>query len=237
MRHRKAGRKLGRNSSHRKAMFRNMVTSLLRHDQIRTTLPKAKELRQWVEPVITLASKHAWSGYEGLASELTATLNSLESVCTSDEAKAAYQAVQQSNAKVSARFPSGLGRLSKVLQEMGDEVSEQRTVVLRSREAQMARQHALSQARSTVADSEVLEKLFGELAELFKERKGGYTRVIRAGHREGDNADMAYICLVLEALSATDTPEEVKQAEDTSETVEETAEDNAEETAEDEAAE
>lgn len=57
MRHRKSGRKFGRNSSHRKAMFRNMVTSLLRYEQIRTTEAKAKELRGYVERVITLGSR------------------------------------------------------------------------------------------------------------------------------------------------------------------------------------
>lgn len=56
MRHRKSGRKLNRNASHRKAMFKNMAVSLLRHEQIRTTVPKAKELRKVVEPLITLAS-------------------------------------------------------------------------------------------------------------------------------------------------------------------------------------
>lgn len=55
MRHRKSGKQLNRNSSHRKAMFRNMAASLLRHEQIRTTVPKAKELRRVVEPLITLA--------------------------------------------------------------------------------------------------------------------------------------------------------------------------------------
>ena len=55
MRHRKSGRRLGRNSSHRKAMYRNMATSILKHETIRTTLPKAKELRRVVEPLITLA--------------------------------------------------------------------------------------------------------------------------------------------------------------------------------------
>ena len=55
MRHLKSGRKLNRNSSHRKAMFRNMATSLLEHEVIRTTVPKAKELRGVVEPLITLA--------------------------------------------------------------------------------------------------------------------------------------------------------------------------------------
>ncbi len=55
MRHRKSGRQLGRNSSHRKAMFKNMATSLIRHELIRTTVPKAKELRRIVEPMITRA--------------------------------------------------------------------------------------------------------------------------------------------------------------------------------------
>ena len=57
MRHRKSGRKLNRNSSHRKAMFRNMSASLLEHEVIRTTLPKAKELRRKAEPLITLAKE------------------------------------------------------------------------------------------------------------------------------------------------------------------------------------
>ena len=57
MRHRKSGRRLGRNSSHRKAMFRNMATSMLLHETIKTTLPKAKELRRVVEPLITLAKE------------------------------------------------------------------------------------------------------------------------------------------------------------------------------------
>ena len=55
MRHRKSGRKLNRNSSHRQAMFKNMAVSLMRHEMIRTTLPKAKELRRVVEPLITLS--------------------------------------------------------------------------------------------------------------------------------------------------------------------------------------
>ena len=57
MRHRQSGRQLNRNSSHRTAMFRNMSASLLRHEIIRTTLPKAKELRRVVEPMITVAKK------------------------------------------------------------------------------------------------------------------------------------------------------------------------------------
>lgn len=57
MRHRKSGRKLNRNSSHRQAMFRNMATSLVEHESIKTTLPKAKELRRVVEPLVTIAKQ------------------------------------------------------------------------------------------------------------------------------------------------------------------------------------
>ena len=57
MRHRHSGRQLNRNSSHRKAMFRNMAVSLVEHELIKTTLPKAKELRSYAEPLITLAKK------------------------------------------------------------------------------------------------------------------------------------------------------------------------------------
>lgn len=57
MRHRHSGRQLNRNASHRKAMFKNMAASLLRHEQIKTTVPKAKELRKVIEPLITLAGK------------------------------------------------------------------------------------------------------------------------------------------------------------------------------------
>lgn len=57
MRHRKSGRQLNRNSSHRQAMFRNMMVSLLTHEQIKTTVPKAKELRRFIEPLVTLAKE------------------------------------------------------------------------------------------------------------------------------------------------------------------------------------
>ncbi len=62
MRHRKTGRHLNRTSSHRTAMFRNMMTSLLQHELIHTTLPKAKELRRFIEPLITLAKKDSVAG-------------------------------------------------------------------------------------------------------------------------------------------------------------------------------
>ena len=116
MRHLKVGRKFGRTSAHRKALFRNMVTALIDRERIRTTLAKAKELRGKVEKTITLGKK--------------GTLH--------------------------------------------------------------ARRHALK----LVADRSVLKKIFGPLAERYANRPGGYTRVIKLGHRLGDDAPMAFIELV-----------------------------------------
>ena len=116
MRHRKQGRKLNRTQSHRKAMFMNMSVSLLTHEQIVTTLPKAKELRAVVDKLITLGKR-------------------------------------------------------------GD-------------------LHARRQAVSQLQNNEVVQKLFSTLAERYKERPGGYTRVLKAGFRYGDNAPMAVIELV-----------------------------------------
>lgn len=116
MRHRLGLRKLNRTSSHRLAMLRNMTNSLLRHEVITTTLPKAKELRPVVERLITLGKR------------------------------------------------GGL--------------------------------HARRQALSVLRDTELTQKLFGALAERYAARKGGYTRVLKAGNRYGDMATMAVIELV-----------------------------------------
>mgnify|MGYP000518830805 CR=1 FL=1 len=118
MRHRKAGRKLNKTSSHRKAMFANMASALLKHEQIITTLPKAKELAPIVERIITLGKR---------------------------------------------------GSLH-------------------------ARRQAVS--KLPVSDKEVVKKLFDTLAERYKERNGGYTRVLKAGFRYGDSAPIAVIELV-----------------------------------------
>ncbi|HIL94062.1 MAG TPA: 50S ribosomal protein L17 [Cycloclasticus sp.] len=116
MRHRKSGRQLNRNSSHRKAMFQNMANSLIDHELIRTTLPKAKELRRFVEPLIT-ASKT-------------------------------------------------------------DSVAKRRLVFARLR------------------DRDSVTKLFNNLASRYKERPGGYLRILKCGFRTGDTAPMAYVELV-----------------------------------------
>ena len=116
MRHRIGARKLNRTSSHRKAMFSNMAVSLLIHEQIKTTLPKAKELRRIADKMITLGKR---------------------------------------------------GPL-----------------------------HTRRQAFSYLRDDAALSKLFGTLAERYKDRSGGYTRVLKAGFRYGDNAPVAVIELV-----------------------------------------
>ncbi len=116
MRHAKSGRKLNRTASHRKAMFANMAVALIKHEQIKTTLPKAKDLRSVVDRLITLGKR-------------------------------------------------------------GD-------------------LHARRQALSVLRDSTIAAKLFKELAERYKDRPGGYTRVLKAGFRYGDMAPMAVIELV-----------------------------------------
>ena len=116
MRHMKSGRKLNRTSSHREAMFKNMASSLFKHELIRTTLPKAKELRRVAEPLITLAKT--------------------------------------------------------------DGVANRRLAFARLR------------------DKEAVGKLFVELGPRYRERKGGYTRILKCGFRVGDSAPMAYIELV-----------------------------------------
>lgn len=145
MRHRKAGRKFGRNSSSRKAMFRNMVTSVLRHEQIRTTEAKAKEVRAYVERVITLGRR-------------APSVDQIEALSGEEQAQA---------------------RADRV--------------------------HAIRRARLWVNDRDVLGRVFGEYAERYSDRDGGYTRVIKMGPRPGDNAPMAIIELVRDEV-ANDAP-------------------------------
>ena len=113
MRHGLSGRKLGRPSGHRRALFANLAASLIKHEQIKTTLAKAKDLRPYVEKLVTLGKR-------------------------------------------------------------GD-------------------QHARRQAYAVLRNEAATSKLFGPLAERYKERKGGYTRVLKAGFRYGDMAPMAVI--------------------------------------------
>jgi large subunit ribosomal protein L17 len=140
MRHLKSGRKFGRETAHRKAMYRNLVTSLMVHGRIHTTEEKAKEIRRFAERVITLGKR------------VTPT-----------------------------QLASAEGDEAKVLAAQ--------------------RIHAIRQARKWVLDRDALNRVFNEYSERFKDRPGGYTRVLKTGPRPGDNADMAYIELVTEALA------------------------------------
>ena len=138
MRHRKSGRKLGRNSSHRAAMFRNMATSLIEEERIQTTAAKAKELRGVVEKLIALGRRNA---------------PSVVAKASNDAEKARLTA---------------------------------------------ARVAAVRQAGKLVRNRFALQKLFGDLAERYVDRDGGYTRVLRVGRRYGDNAELAIIELLPE---------------------------------------
>lgn len=116
MRHQKAGTNFGREQGHRKSMMRNLAVSLFEHETIRTTLPKAKELRRYAEPLVTRAKE--------------------------------------------------------------DSVHNRRIVFNRIR------------------DKKAVGKLFSDLGPRFKERPGGYIRILKCGFRPGDNAPMAYVQLV-----------------------------------------
>ena len=116
MRHRHTGRRLNRVDSHRKAMFRNMAAALFRHESIKTTLPKAKELRSVAEPLITIARR--------------------------------------------------------------DSLANRRLAFQRLR------------------DREMTVKLFNELGPRYKDRPGGYLRILKCGYRHGDRAPMAYVELM-----------------------------------------
>jgi len=145
MRHRVAHRKLGRKTEHRLALLRNLCTSLITHERLITTLPKAKELRPFAERAITL-------GKRALAAEAP------ETALHNRRIASAYFHTGNAN-----RVPDGGYK----------------------------RPHA-----PRTAGVAALEKLFGELAERFSERPGGYTRILKLGTRKGDGAEMALIELV-----------------------------------------
>ena len=151
MRHRKAHRKLGRSSEHRMSMLRNLATSLInaRDERIVTTLPKAKELRPFVERAITL-SRHAAS-LEGNGSEVRGV---------------------HLRRQAAGFFHSG---------NFG-----QAAAVGRRGQARLPRTAGVAAVR----------RLFDELGERFKDRPGGYTRIIKLGRRAGDGAELAIIELL-----------------------------------------
>lgn len=163
MRHLKAHRKLGRTTEHRLSMLRNLATSLInaRDERIVTTLPKAKELRPFVERAITL-SRHA----QGLEGD-TATAQSLH---LRRQAASFFHAGNRQQTPLNGR--RGRPRLPRT------------------------------------AGVSALKRLFDELGERYRDRPGGYTRIIKLGRRDGDNAELAIIELVDNAREreAADAP-------------------------------
>lgn len=155
MRHLKAHRKLGRTTEHRISMLRNLATSLINspNDYIITTVPKAKELRPFVEKVITLARK-AENGGDG--------------VHLRREASKCFHAGNTTYKQEMSRF-RGKGV------KKGGEAKER---------------------PERTAGVKAVKRLFDELATRYKDRNGGYTRIIKLGRRKGDNAEMAVIELV-----------------------------------------
>src|SRR4029079_8961295 len=161
MRHLKAHRKLGRTSEHRHSMLRNLATSLInsRDERITTTLPKAKELRPFIERAITLSRR----------------ARSL------DGDDAAVQALHLRR-QAAGFFHAGNTAMKPATGKRGQ----------------------LRPQRS--AGVAALKRLFDELGERYKDRPGGYTRILKLGHRDGDDAELAIIELV-------DNPREVEAAE------------------------
>ena len=151
MRHLNAHRKLGRTSEHRMSMLRNLATSLInaRDERIVTTVPKAKELRPFVERVITLAKR---------ASTLEGDDTASQSLHLRRQAASFFHAGNRGQA-------ASAGRRGQ-------------------------------QRAPRTAGVAALKRLFDELGERYRDRPGGYTRIIRLGHRDGDNAELAIIELV-----------------------------------------
>lgn len=157
MRHRKAHRKLGRTTSHRISLLRNLATSLINADKehIVTTVPKAKELRPFIEKVITMAKK---------AQNLTGDDAVLRGVHLRRQAAAFFHAGNSTYKAQQSRFRGSKGETKEPIER--------------------------------TAGVKAVQRLFNELGVRYKDRNGGYTRIIKLGRRQGDNAEMAVIELV-----------------------------------------
>jgi large subunit ribosomal protein L17 len=181
MRHRIAGRKLGRTSGQRRALYRNLITGLFRHERLETTRVKARAIRSQAEKLITLSRR-------GQVDRI------LELVRANDEA-ALSRMIQAKRAKrllaLAAQGREGAGQGASGSQAE----SEQAQAALESAVHQMA-VHARRQAAAQLNGSDVVKKLFDELGPRYQDRPGGYTRTLKLGQRKGDAAPMALIELV-----------------------------------------
>lgn len=172
MRHRIAGRKLGRTSGPRKALYRNLVTDLFRHERLKTTRVKARAIRSQAEKLITLSRRGQ-------------TERILELVRANDEA-ALGRLIQVKRAK----------KLLALAQPSPDSgPSDQAQEALESAVRLMA-VHARRQAAAQLNGPDIVRKLFDELGPRYQDRPGGYTRTLKLASRKGDAAPMALIELV-----------------------------------------
>jgi large subunit ribosomal protein L17 len=176
MRHRMAGRRLSRSSGHRKALYRNLITELFRHERIRTTEAKARAIRGHAEKLITLSRRG-----------MTDTI--LDLARANDEQRLA--------ALIQAKRARKLLALAREAQELsGDEQTAKEDELEAAVRAMGTHARRLAAARLT--DPGIVRKLFDELGPRYQERPGGYTRTYKLGHRQGDGAAMALIELVEE---------------------------------------
>ena len=191
MRHRKRGRKLGRNASHRKAMFRNMANSLFEHEQIVTTVAKAKELRPFVEKLITVARTGAVVNVD--AQKLRAK--------ASEHDKRAGDLLEDAR-RLGVETEKGkraLQQRKQVLEERYQLLAEWRRAnapVLNARRRLIARlgNHRIDGDENY---DTMIQKLIGDIGPRFVERPGGYTRIARLSKwRLGDAGPTAMIALV-----------------------------------------
>ncbi len=167
MRHRIAGRRLGRDTKQRKALRRAQIRQLIEHEKIKTTVAKAKSLRSPVEKLITIARNRG-------------------------DAERLIELAEDKDHEALSRLLTE-NQAARLLQmaEDGDDDGL-------SREAHAIAVHAQRLVAREVHDKAILYKLFHDIAPRYVDRPGGYTRIVRAGYRKGDSAEMAYIMLVEE---------------------------------------
>jgi large subunit ribosomal protein L17 len=178
MRHRKQGRKLGRTSGQRKALYRNLITDLFQHERLQTTEVKARAIRRQAEKLITLSRR-------GQSDRI------LELVEANDETTLARMIQAKRARKLFA-----LARLA----EDPDLSSEEQQDVQQALEDTVGAMgvNARRQAAARLNSPQAVRKLFDELGPRYQDRPGGYTRILKLGYRKGDAAPMALIELVTE---------------------------------------
>jgi large subunit ribosomal protein L17 len=176
MRHRVAGKRLSRSGGHRKALYKNLITELLRHERIQTTDAKARAIRGHAEKLITLSRR----------GQVDAIL---------ERARAKDQ--RGLEALVQKKRAEKLLALVEVTEDI-DLSGQEREAKNAELEAVVRGMgvHVRRQAAARLNDPEIVRKLFDELGPRYQDRPGGYTRILKLGMRKGDAAKMALIELV-----------------------------------------